>query len=52
MALRPCPLQEFLGATGEEALLPVPDKPEITAAFLPGGQAGQNTPHEIIPRLM
>lgn len=33
MALRPCSFQEFLGAIGEEALLPVLDKPEITIAF-------------------
>lgn len=33
MALRPCSFREFLGAIGEEPLLPVLDKPEITPAF-------------------
>ena len=33
MALRPCSFREFLGAVGEEPLLSVLDKPEITLAF-------------------
>ncbi|MBD3588064.1 ATP-binding protein [Bacteroides sp. GM023] len=33
MALRPCSFREFLGAIGENALLPVLDKPEVTIAF-------------------
>lgn len=33
MALRPCSFREFLGAIGEEALLPVLERPEITIAF-------------------
>lgn len=33
MALRPCSFREFLGAVGEEALLPVLQQPEVTAAF-------------------
>ncbi|WP_455586815.1 ATP-binding protein [Bacteroides sp.] len=33
MAIRPCSFREFLGATDEEALLPILDKPELTVAF-------------------
>lgn len=33
LALRPCSFREFLGAIGEDALLPVLDKPELTVAF-------------------
>lgn len=33
MALRPCSFREFLGAIGEEPLLSVLDKPEVTIAF-------------------
>lgn len=33
MALRPCSFQEFLGAIGEEALLPVLKQPNVTVAF-------------------
>lgn len=33
LALRPCSFREFLGAIGEEALLPVLQRPEVTVAF-------------------
>lgn len=33
LALRPCSFREFLGAIGEEALLPVLDTPHLTTAF-------------------
>lgn len=33
LALRPCSFREFLGAIGENALLTILDKPELTVAF-------------------
>ena len=33
LALRPCSFREFLRATGEEAMLPVLERPEVSLAF-------------------
>lgn len=33
LALRPCSFREFLRATGEEAMLPVLERPEVSHAF-------------------